>query len=47
MGSPLRERFVASGLEPVENTPQQFATMVSADASAMKKVIADLGLARQ
>jgi tripartite-type tricarboxylate transporter receptor subunit TctC len=46
-GSPLRERFVASGLEPVENTPQQFAAMVSADASAMKKVIADLGLARQ
>jgi tripartite-type tricarboxylate transporter receptor subunit TctC len=44
--SPVRERFVASGLEPVENTPQQFAAMVGADASAMKKAIGDLGLAK-
>jgi tripartite-type tricarboxylate transporter receptor subunit TctC len=46
-GSPLRERFVASGLEPVENTHQQFAAMVSADEAAMKKVIADIGIAKQ
>ena len=46
-GSLLRERFVASGLEPVENTHRQFAAMVSADEAAMKKVISDIGLAKQ
>ena len=46
-GSSLRERFIASGLEPVENTQAQFAAMVSADAAAMKKVIADIGIAKQ
>jgi tripartite-type tricarboxylate transporter receptor subunit TctC len=45
--SPLRERFIASGLEPVENTHQQFAAMVSADAAAMRKVVSDLGIAKQ
>ena len=41
---PLKARFLDSGLEPVQNAPEQFSAMIHADMLAMKKVIAEIGI---
>lgn len=43
----LKEKFLQSGLEPVRNTSEQFSAMINADLLAMKKVIAEIGIAGQ
>ncbi len=45
LASPLRERFLDSGLEPVKNSPELFSAMIRTDMLAMKNVIAEIGIA--
>ena len=44
MDGRLKERFLDSGLEPVRNSPEQFAEMIGADIVSMKKVVAETGI---
>jgi len=47
LSAALKEKFLQSGLEPVRNTSEQFSAMINADLLAMKKVIAEIGIAGQ
>lgn len=41
---PMKQLLLDSGLEPVHNTPEQFAAMVKADTIEMQKVVTQIAL---
>jgi len=40
----VRERLAGIGLEPVSNTPQEFAAQVKADIAKWRKVIQEVNI---
>jgi len=41
---PVKERFLASGVETVGSTPEQFAATIRADVERMSRVIKEAGI---
>jgi len=42
--APVKDRFLASGVETVGSTPERFAEVIRADVDRMSKVIKEAGI---
>jgi tripartite-type tricarboxylate transporter receptor subunit TctC len=43
----LHDRFIADGLEPMQQTPEEFTALIHAEVTQMLAIAQELGLAKQ